>query len=66
MNFVRNGSVEGYHLMRKSSEWDNFAWSQGISIPDNNFFEVQWRDQTNTTSVDGNSWSHYNFLIYQQ
>ncbi len=65
MNFVRNGSIEGYHLMRKSSDWDNFVWSQGISIPANNWFEVQWRDQTNTTNVDGQSWSHYNFLIYQ-
>ena len=62
---VRNGSIEGYHLVRKSTQWDNMAWSQGISVPANGWLEIQWNGTSGLTSADGTSWSHYNFLVWQ-
>ena len=62
---VRNGSVEGYHLVRKSNQWDNMAWSQGISVAANGWLEIQWNGSSGLTSVDGTAWSHYNFLVWQ-
>ena len=62
---VRNGSVEGYHLVRKSNQWDNMAWSQGISVPANGWLEIQWNGTSGLTSADGTAWSHYNFLVWQ-
>ena len=66
MRLERNGSVEGYHLMRKTSQWDNMAWSQGISVAANGYLDIVWNGTSNITSVDGNSWSHYNWLVWQQ
>lgn len=66
MRLERNGSVEGYHLMRKTSHWDNMAWSQGISVAANGYLDIVWNGTSGITSVDGNSWSHYNWLVWQQ
>ena len=66
MRLERNGSVEGYHLMRRSSEWDNMVWSQGISVAANGYLDIVWNGTSGITSVDANSWSHYNFLVWQQ
>ena len=62
---VRNGSIEGYHIIRKSSQWDQMAWSQGISVNANGWIEIQWNGTANLTNADGTSWSHYNFLVWQ-
>lgn len=66
MRLERNGSVEGYHLMRKTSVWDNMAWSQGISVAANGYLDIVWNGTSNLTGVDANSWSHYNILVWQQ
>lgn len=66
MRLNRSGSVEGYHLMRKTTQWDNMAWSQGISVPANGYIEIVWNDISGITNVDGNNWSHYNILVWQQ
>ena len=66
MRLERNGSVEGYHLMRKTSVWDNMAWSQGISVAANGYLDIVWNGTSNLTNIDGNSWSHYNILVWQQ
>ena len=62
---VRNGSVEGYHLVRKSNQWDNMAWSKVISVASNGWLEIQWNGTSGLTSADGTAWSHYNFLVWQ-
>ena len=66
MRLERNGSVEGYHLMRRSSEWDNMVWSQGISVAANGYLDIVRNGTSGITSVDANSWSHYSFLVWQQ
>ena len=66
MRLERNGSVEGYHLMRKSTQWDNMVWSQGISVGANGYIDIVWNGTGSITNVDANSWSHYSILVWQQ
>ena len=62
----RNGTIEGYHLMRKTSTWDNMVWSQGISVAANGYLDIVWNGTSGLTGIDANSWSHYNWLVWQQ
>ena len=62
---VTNGGIQGYHLVRASSQWDQMAWSEGVSIPANGWLEIQWNGTNGMTNVDGTSWSHYHFLVWQ-
>ena len=62
---VTNGGIQGYHLVRASTHWDNMAWSEGVSIPANGWLEIQWNGTNGMTNVDGTSWSHYHFLVWQ-
>ena len=66
MRLSRNGSQEGVHLMRKTSQWDMFTFQQGISVAANGYLEFIWNGTSGITGVDGNSWSHYSFLVWQQ
>ncbi len=52
--------------MRKTTQWDNMVWSQGISVAANGYLDIVWHGTGGITSIDGNSWSHYNFLVWQQ
>jgi hypothetical protein len=62
---VTNGGIQGYHLIRRTTQWDNMAWSEGVSIPANGWLEIQWNGTNGLTNVDADSWSHYHFLVWQ-
>ena len=63
---VRDGTIRGYHLVRKSTQWDNMAWSQGTSVSANSWLEIQWNGTGGLTAADGSAWSHYNFLVWER
>ncbi len=62
---VTNGGIQGYHLIRRTTQWDNMAWSEGVSIPANGWLEIQWNGTNGLTNADADSWSHYHFLVWQ-
>ena len=66
MRLDRNGSAEGYHLIRKTTEWDMFTLQQGISVAANGYLEIVWNGTSGLTAVDGTDWNHYSFLVWQQ
>jgi len=60
-----NNSFIGRHLVRKTSEWDMMTWQQSFQVSANDYLEIAWGGTGGLTSVDGNDWSHYCFLIWE-
>ena len=62
----RDGSIIGYHLMRKTTEWDMFTFQQSTYVAANSYLTINWHGTGGWTSADSNSWSHYTFLVWQR
>ena len=61
----KNGSFLGNHLIRKTSQWDMFTFQQSFQMSANDWLEIAWGGTSGLTSVDGQMWSHYCFLIWE-
>ena len=61
-----NGSFIGRHLVRRSSEWDQFTFQQSFQVTANQYLEIAWGSTSGLTSADGTDWSHYCFTMWQQ
>ena len=61
----KNGSFIGQHLIRKTSHWDMLTFQQSFSMSANDWLEIAWGGTSGLTSVDGQMWSHYCFLIWE-
>ena len=60
-----NNSFIGNHLIRRTSEWDQFTFQQSFQVSANDYLEIAWGNTSGLTAVDGTSWSHYCFLIWE-
>tara|TARA_B100001057_G_scaffold205272_1_gene205978 strand:- start:381 stop:866 length:486 start_codon:yes stop_codon:yes gene_type:complete len=61
-----NGSFIGQHLVRKTSQWNMLTFQQSFQVDANQYLEIAWGATAGLTSVDGNSWSHYGFIMWQR
>ena len=61
-----NGSFIGRHLVRRSSEWDQFTFQQSFQVTANQYLEIAWGGVSGLTAADGTDWSHYCFTMWQQ
>ena len=61
-----NGSFIGNHLVRKTTEWDMLTFQQSFSVTATQYLEIAWGSTSGLTNVDGTSWSHYGFLVWQR